>query len=357
MPDEKTAADALRVYLTGAGSDGGAQAAPLSAFGGYRSSTGWQPIGFATSPVTNLTLDFVSGNNGEGNGTLAAASADTVTWTAPGESAGTAVTIANGETKIVESGGGDRKKFVRVTRTSASAMSGSGTVALADVFNNIVGGANWTGAEATSGEDKYLCLAVKNEHPTISLTACKVTIGTLGTQQTSDGGDLDASGAGTITTTGSFATWPEAGWCQIRTAAGAMRETVYYSERTDTVLTVPAAGRAQLGTTAAAGTGTDTLDAVPPIRLAEEQPTGDSSTGSAQTIANITTAPATIGSGTVSDWSHATDPSQSDALVIGTSGELPIDDIWFVWLHSQIPAGAIADAELQKFINFQYDSA
>ena len=82
---------------------------------------------------------------------------------------------------------------------------------------------------------------------------------TTGTQQISNSGQLGASGAGTISTTGSFATWPASGLCLI-TNAGVVREFVFYSSRTAQTLTVPATGRARLGTSQSAGAGTDTLD-------------------------------------------------------------------------------------------------
>src|SRR5688572_24900429 len=122
MPDAMTRADALRLYLSGAASDGGAQADPNAALGNYRSSTEVEVLAATiTSPIANVTVDYVAGANGTGSGSLAATGADTLAWTPPGGTQGTAVTILNGETKILEGGSSAANKFIRVTRTSATA--------------------------------------------------------------------------------------------------------------------------------------------------------------------------------------------------------------------------------------------
>jgi len=80
------------------------------------------------SQIANVTLDFVSSGHSSGTGTITAATADTLTWKAPGSAtAGTAVTIANGETKILHDGD-DTDLYVVVERTSATALTGSSVV-------------------------------------------------------------------------------------------------------------------------------------------------------------------------------------------------------------------------------------
>ena len=77
------------------------------------------------SQIANVTLDFVSAGHSAGTGTITAATADTLTWKAPGSAtAGTAVTIANGETKILKDGD-DATQYIVVERTSATALSGA----------------------------------------------------------------------------------------------------------------------------------------------------------------------------------------------------------------------------------------
>lgn len=84
-----------------------------------------------------------------------------------------------------------------------------------------------------------------------------------GTEQTTDDAQLGDSGSGTITTTGDFddagGPWPSVGYAQVLTASGGVRETIYYSSRTSTSLTVDANGRGQIGTSADAGESDDTV--------------------------------------------------------------------------------------------------
>lgn len=269
MPDEKTRADALRWMLTGATSAGGAQTDPDASYGEYASATEVPVLAAAiTSPIANVTIDYVSGACGLGSASLTATTSDTLAFTAPSGSQGTAVTIANGETKIIEDGG-DPSKYVRVTRTTADNLTGTATLTLTDVFGNAIGMDNVTAAQATAGQDEYRCLSLQNEG-TADILALTLNMGTLGTQATTDSAQLSGSGAGTITTTDSFADWPDSGFAHVRTAAGATQEVVYYSSRTDTSLTVPAAGRGMLGTSATAGGATDTVDAVPGVRIGFE---------------------------------------------------------------------------------------
>lgn len=323
MPDEKTRADSLRFYLTGAGSDGGSQTDPNASLGGYRSSTACQYMAASiTSPISNITVDFVAGANGVGNGTLNAASASTLTWTAPGGTAGPAVTIANGETKILESSG-DPTKYIRITRTSTDDLTGTATLGLSYVANDVTGFDNVSSTEAAAGDTEYRCLMVRNEHATIPVTNLAFFVGTLGTQQVSDTGDLDASGAGTISTSGSFADWPETGFCHINTGS-TTREIVYYSSRTDTALTIPAGGRGKCGTTAAAGDQSDTLDAVPGIEVAVEVPVSSA----VQTIANEGTAPTGL------TWKNGTTSAGA-----ATHSSLAVGALLALWIRRTIIAG------------------
>src|SRR4051812_37429689 len=111
MPDQKTRADSLRLYLTGAASNGGAQTDHNAAFGNYRSATEVAVLGATvTSPISNITINYVAGANSTGTGSLTATGSDTLAWTPPGGTQGSAVTILNGETKIVE--GGDTNRYL-----------------------------------------------------------------------------------------------------------------------------------------------------------------------------------------------------------------------------------------------------
>jgi hypothetical protein len=272
VPDENTRADSLDCLLTGAASNGGAQTDPDDSIGNYRSATIADGLSYTASSLpSNITVDFVADKNGAGSGTLSFPTSDTVKWTPPDGTQGAAVTIANGETKIVEGGGsGEESKFVKISRTSATALSGTATLTLSEEYNNVFGLDNVTSAEATAGDDEYRCVCYRNAN-SVDLSALKFWIGTLGTQMTTSTAQLGASGAGTIEgSAGDFADWPDTGFAHIKTSGGATREIVYYSSRTDDVLTVPAAGREMLGTSAAAGASDDTADAVPVVRMGYE---------------------------------------------------------------------------------------
>jgi len=345
MADTQTRADSLRLYLTGAGSDDGSQIDDNASLGGYRSST--EVVSLAASrasAIANITIDFVAGKNGIGAGTLTVTGDDTLTWTPPGGTVGSAVTILNGESKLIE--GSDVSKWVQVTRTSATALTGTETTTLTYQLNNAVALDNVSSSEASSGDDEYRIVAIRNNNVDAAVESLKVMIGTLGTQATADTDQLAASGAGTIETTDSFADWPNSGFAHVKNAGGTTQEIVYYASRTDTVLTVPAAGRAQLGTSATAGAGTDTVDAVPGIRIAKEAPTGDSSTGSCQTIADESTAPTSV------TWN--TGITAATGLDIGS---LASGDIYFIHIHRKITAGSSALSRIINLIDMTYDAA
>ena len=343
MPAEKTRADALREYLTGALSDGGAQAAPNSSLGGYRSSSETQSLSMViTDEIPNIIINFVSGGNALGDGTLDAVDADTLRWKCFDGTYGADVVILNGETKILECAL-TPNAYIRVTRTSADDLNGTATISLSNAIDNVYSLDDAASAEALAGSTKYRGTIVRNEAGSTVINF-KRWIGTLGTQQVSGVAQLGATGAGVITTAGSFATWPLSGWAHIKDA-GVTREIVYYASRTDTVLTVPAAGRARLGSTAAAGAGTDTVDAVPGIAIGIDA-AGVTAIGAAiQTIANENTAPVGV------TWSVAI--TQATGLNIGTMASLK--QVGF-WIKRELPAGSIYTDEATTYIQDGFDS-
>jgi len=326
MPELNTRADSLRWLHSGAASEGAAQTDPLACLGGFIASTEVTHVSWSVaSPISNVTIDYVAGANGIGDGTLTAASAGTLTWAAPGGSAGAAVSIANGETKTLEDGT-TPGAYVRVTRTTADALSGAATVTVSDVLNEAIGGSDLSGAEATAGESEYAAVFLKNTGDK-DIKLLTIRVGVLATQATTSGGQLGSSGAGTITSAGAFADWPASGFAHIRTTAPATREIVYYSSRTNDALTVPASGRGLFGTTAAAGASTDTIDAVAPVRVATELPSG----GAVQTIADGNTAP------TGRTWSTGITAATGIA-----HGDLAAGASVGVWLHRLQVAGTSA---------------
>lgn len=344
MPNVATQPDALRWYLTGAGSDGGAQADPAAALGNYRSSSEFQQLG-VIGALPGLTVDFASGSNGAGNGTLETDGAGNVRWTAPGSSTpGAYVAIADSETKLLLDGG-DALKFVRVTRDAASApAAATATITLVDVFNSLFDNVEGSAGndESGAGDDEYRCLMLKNDSGK-NASDVKAWVKPLkDTSQTSDSAQLAGAGGGTVGTTGSFAGWPSSGWARIVDSGGTLREIVYYSSRTDTVLTVPAGGRGRLGTAADAGAADDEVWSVPGWRIAKEAPSAQPS-GFVQTIADEDTAPGGV------SWS--TGISADDAVEIGT---LKTGEIQGLWIHREIIASHVAIAQVRASLAWSW---
>jgi len=340
MSEENTRADSVRLYLTGAASQGGAQADPDLALGGYRSSTEALLFGHTIdSPIANITVDYVSGGNSVGAGTLTAASVDTLQYTAPGGAIGPAVTIANGETKIIEDAAASA--YIRVTRTSVTDLTGTATINLVHLFNNVFGFDDVLDAEQTAGDVEYRCFCLKNTSASIvkNLTAW---IGTLGTQLVSALTQLSASGAGTISvSSGDYTDWPASGFCRVEDSGGTLKEIVYYGSRTTTALTIDAAGRAALGTTAAAGAATDLIYAVPGVQIATETAVSDA----VQTIADEDTAPTSL--------------TFDEGITAATGldlGDLAAADEVFVWIERNVIAGASSSASLTNLFNFSFSA-
>lgn len=273
--------DALTLFHSGAEATGNAQPQPDESLGSFRASTRAKNLGHIRNGVmSGIEIKFVSGSNGPGNGTLSAASVNSLKWTPPGGVQGDAVTIANGESKVLTGGSGHADKYVIVRRKDATDLAGTELVQLLDVYGNIIGGRNFSGAEATAGEALRRAGYFYNQG---AQNATSLTIGLqqLATQTTSTNG-LSGSGAGTLNGS-DFSDWDEWGLVEIITSGGTQREIAYYSARTDTALTIPSAGRGQLGTSAAAGSAGDTLRQVPFVRWATETPTSGEITDGAET--------------------------------------------------------------------------
>lgn len=310
MATARTKSDALGFY-----------ASDPAGLGGIRADFEICPMEyFVNTPIGPVVVQYVTPKCGEGTATIRAASTSTLAYTAPGDTEGTAVSVPANTAVLLESG--TANKACRVYRDSvynADDLGGSMTLDLFRQYNNVIGGPNAT----ESAEHWYGCLYVVN-HSDATLTSITLAPATLGTQRTSDSAQLSGSGSGTITTTGSLADWPTSGWCHVRTSGGSTREVVYYTSRTSTSLTVPSAGRGLLGTSAAAGSGTDTITPVSPIRIWVDTPVA----GVTQIIANHTTAP------TGASWAF------SAAGITLAPGEERA-----VWIHRQIPAAATVNTE------------
>lgn len=347
MPNAMTRADSLREYLSGAGSAGGVQTDPNAALGNFRSSTEATSMGISiTSAIANITVDYASGGNAVGAGSLDCTGTSTIRWKDAGGSYGSEVSITNGETKILEASGRPGA-YVRISRTSATNLvTGTATVTLAQQLNNVFGFDDVTSAEATAGDTEYRATIVKNV-ASGSVTSFKRWIGILGTQRISASAQLGASGSGTITiSSGDFSDWPDTGYCHIRTSGGTTREIVYYTSRTSTSLTVPAAGRALLGTSAAAGQTTDLLDAVPGMAIGIDTVGAQASGSSIQTISDENTAPTSV--------TFSVGLTAATGLNIGT---LTAGQEVGIWVKRHVPAGAISTTVAQALFQDSFDAA
>lgn len=345
MPPANTGVDALELRHTGATSDEGTQTDPNLCFGNYIAASVINTIG-PTAATFNLGAQFTvmqtHEQNGEGTGVFTAHDASSVKWTPPGGTVGQPVPIANGETKLIE--GTDKNKAMRIRRDNATSLTGSANVELVELSPNALSFDDVSDTERVGGDNEYRCWGVKNVSGS-EIKSLTVRLRTLGTQRTSDTTVLPASGLGTIVTSGSFADWPDTGWVLIRTSGGSVREICYYWLRTDDTLTIAATGRGALGTTAAAGDTTDTVDAIPGLRIDAEAPSAQPS-GNAQTIADESTEP------TGRTWVVPVTDAE-----VETIGDLAAGYIYFIWAHREIIAGSTGQANIRNALRFEFEAA
>lgn len=334
MASVATRGDSVRTYLTGAGSDGGAQTDPNAALGNYRSSTEVVSLS-ATAPVniTGVTVDYVSGKNGEGSGTLTfTSSGQTLQWTPPGGSIGTAVSIGSDGSYLIE-GASDACKSLRVTVVAASLPGSNQTdsITLAREYNKQFD--NVSSSEATAGDTEYRALMIRNVNAA-AISDLAVYIYDRGISDTATSDTYAASGAVTVTvnsTTG----YPDSGFITNETSA----EKMYYTSKTATTFVVPAAGRAQFGTSAAAGNSADVIAYCPPFQIALEAP----SSNHLQTIANESTAPTAV------SFSQPTD--SASALSIGA---LAASTNYGIWLKRPVVAGSSSITSLIRDLRYSF---
>jgi hypothetical protein len=315
--------------LTGAGSYQAAQANVGSSLGGYLSSTRTGGMAISNpSPLSGVSVTYASGGNGDGTGVLTATSTTTLAYTAPGGTQGPAVTIASGNSYLLYDAANPAAYVIVSVTTNSLSNGASSTVVLTTAQDNGISGLDVTSAQTTAGAVLYWGLGLINAS-SVQASSVICYLGELSASQPTDGGQLPASGAGTLVTSGgTFSAAPQSGMAQIYTSGGTLREVILYYDRNNTTLYVAAGGRGVQGTTAAAGAAGDTVHFVPPIRLGLEVPTFNSGQG-VQTIANQTVAPTgvTFNRGITS----AAGLSIGNLSAAGWAG---------VWLEETIPAGS-----------------
>lgn len=326
MPSERTRADSLREFLTGASGDGVAQSNPSLSLGNFRSSIEAVSLGIAVyNSIAGVRVLYASGENSPGRGSLTAVDSNSLVW-----QGGDPVVWPDNTnlTQIIEASG-DPGSYLRVNAT-APFTPGQSNIQLSQLYNNIFGFDTVVVADALTGLSNYRATMIRNEssYPVTLFQRC---IAQLGTHRVSDSVQLGGSGAGVITTTGSFADWPSVGFCQVRSSIGILKECIYYSSRTNTTLTVPATGRQMLGTTNTAGANTDLVYAVPGVAIGID-PAGVQVSGSSiQTIASQTTPPIGV------IWNLGiTLAAGLQVSILNPNTEIGI------WAWRQMPAGSIA---------------
>jgi len=285
--------------------------------------------------MPTVVVEQIAGYGGEGDGQIRAASTTTLAYTAPGQSEGTAVTVADGGSYLLEAATGNR--YVRVRIDGDDDLTESLTLDQRKTYGNLIGMGDVSTTDSAAGVNEYL--AGMFYVPGDEITSFTVYVGLLQSASvTSNSTQLGASGSGTITTTtpNAFSNWAASGWARIVTSGGTLREIVYYTSRTSTALTVPSAGRSRLGTSAAAGASTDVVYSVPGIRIAVEAPDTD---GMIQAIANRNTAPSGV------SWSTAI----TSGAGLSVSNIDPLGN-YGLWIHREIPAGAKASYSQENAI-------
>ena len=347
----KLGCDSLRIYHSGASSAGAAQTVESDCLGGYISSTEVKTYDISVAnAIANVSILMASGSLPAGNVTKVICTAtDTVKLQVNGVD-GSTVTLADGNTvQINMNNVGSPEHFVRLSRSGTMA-TGTATLTLSTRVNNVYAGQDIDSTDAGTGIDQYRMIALKNE-TAAPITNLRIWLPKLGTQLISAVAQLGSSGSGTIQVTGgtNLNDWPATGWCRIEQSTGALREVVYYSSRTSTVLTVPSTGRARLGTTAAAGASTDKIFPIPGMRIALDADGVDAASHLYDVIADENTEPVIDG-----DWACGGDDDDTlgNALLIDT---IASGSVVPIWIHKEIPEGAKATTTSYNGIVYCFD--
>jgi hypothetical protein len=165
MATAYTAQDALGIYLSGL-ETADAAGDHDAALGGSRQATEVLDMSFKVLvPYSNVFVEQAAGD-AAGIGYIRATAAGSLAYTAPGDTEGAAVAIANGETKVLVSGG-SVNRWVRVRRDTAvsfplDSLSPGMRLRLQRTKNNVVGHDDVSSAERTAGLDSYRAVFLYN---------------------------------------------------------------------------------------------------------------------------------------------------------------------------------------------------
>jgi len=224
MATVDTGVDALQAFLTGGASNDD----PTASLGGAISTLtrarqlgmGWL-VASGSSPIPGVRIDYVFGACGGGEATLEASAADeTLTFTAPGDTAGTAVEIAEGESKIIPSG--TSGKAIRVYREADLRFSGTVTLSLVKSMNGLLGMADLTSAQRSAGRTTYRAFGF-SVPGTSDVTELKLWLPPVTGAQATYSLALETPVAGAIQVIGSESTAPTGlSWGSPTTETGAL---------------------------------------------------------------------------------------------------------------------------------------
>lgn len=321
-----TYGDSLRICWTG--ERGGADAYdPAASIGGERLGETVHVKAIIDNPIPPIRLRGFGALTATGTGYLTSVDADSLSYSAPGDDYGAAVTIANGETALLVSADGE--STLRVERVSADDLGGTATLTVIPQTGGALGMSNITRTQMNAGEDYYRALMLHNAG-TVQITNLKLWVNPLSSAFATDVQQLPSSVSAGVSyqietgTANAFADWPSAGWANIYdTTGGTVREVVYYYARTSVrlyVTGVDSTGR--LGTTHSAGASNDTITLVPGIRIAKETP----SSGSIQRVADQYNAPTGL------TWDVGTSSAEGlSEATFAADAELGL------WIHKEIP--------------------
>lgn len=341
MADEHTGADSLHWLMTGAQTIEGMQGDPDASLGKYASKDRIQSLGFRRiTAIGDVRIWHVSSENGAGVGILEAVDADELTWTPPDGTTGTPVTILDRERKVIT--GSDINKFVVVQRLNSTALAGTETVQLSVMMNNVPGLDNVSSDEASAGDTEYRAAMVRNMAKA-DIDNLTVWHGELAPRAASLFSQLPGSGAGQIEGIGkSFVGWAQAGFTLVVSLAGTILEAVYYASRTDEILNVAAAHRGLLGTSATAGSNTDSIHSISGYRIAKEAPVSNAITDK-------------TGAGEGSQPGGLTWVVSYNAATGVSIGTLTKGERYGLWFEREIPVGAVASALVDVEFRFSFD--
>lgn len=347
MPDEKTGADALRWYLTGATSDGGTQDDADASIGNHRSSHEIQQIAWDLWQMfEGLAVQQISGACGPGTAYIHAADEDSLKFTAPGEAdSGLVQQILQGQVKTLESGSA-RSKYCRIYRWGNQPFKGIVPVQLSHWFNNAIGMENISDTERAAGEDKIRCICFKAEG-TGGLENVNSWIKPLGSSFVSDVQQLPATGTGYVETSGTTEAIGKHGFLRIEDSGGSLKEIAFYSARHSStkVQVTDASHRGLLGTSATAGAATDIVRPVPGLRIAYQAPSSQPS-GYAYNASDENDIPSGL------TWYTGIDRGDGPGLA-----SLSYGNIYYLWLRLTFPAcaGSSLVAFYQALNSISYD--